>query len=176
MQTRISLFLTIVCTSLVLVFSIPLHAFGWNDLPSEQDISRVRKKLETLRAWELTKYLELNEETSARLFPAIRDADEQRLKIQAENRGLVRRMRESLEADSPLTEEINEYLDRLQQNRKEMARIEVEHMERVRSILSTEDTARYLLFLVRFQREVRERISKASQDRRKNRSESRERD
>ena len=57
--------------------------------------------------------------------------------------------------------EIDDILDQLQANRMEMARVEEQHMERIRQILSPEDAARYLIFTLRFQKELREKAARA---------------
>jgi hypothetical protein len=67
-----------------------------NELAGERDLTRVRKKVEALRAWQLTEVLNLDEETSSRLFPAMRQADQERWKIETRNRELVREMSHSL--------------------------------------------------------------------------------
>ncbi|UCF30698.1 MAG: hypothetical protein JSV26_11725 [bacterium] len=154
--------LSILLVLAVVIFSLPLSvsADDWDISPDERDISRVRKKVEALRAWMLTEELDLDEATSSRLFPAIREMDEQRHQIEAENRRIVRRMAQEVESDRVDRPWISQALDILQENRKEMARVEEGHLIRVRTILSPEDTARYVLFQIRFQRELRERMSR----------------
>jgi hypothetical protein len=133
---------------------------------SERDLKRIRKKVEALRAWKLTEELDLDEATSSRLFPAMREMDESRQRIEAENRRLVRRMAREVRENRFDRSWISEALNRLQENRMEMARIEQQHFRRVRSILSPEDTARYLLFQIRFQQEIRDRVRRSVRERR----------
>lgn len=146
----------------VLFQAAPLIA---DDTPAgERDLSRVRKKVEALRAWQLTEELDLDEKTSSRLFPVIREADQERWRIEASNRDLVREMARSLKQADPDPEEINQILDKLQSNRRELVRAEERHLASVRQILSPEDTARYLMFQIRFQREIRQRAAQAYRD------------
>jgi hypothetical protein len=56
-----------------------------DEMPREKDLTRVRKKVEALRAWQLTEVLNLDEETSSRLFPAMRQTDQERWKIASMN-------------------------------------------------------------------------------------------
>ena len=137
-----------------------------NELAGERDLTRVRKKVEALRAWQLTEVLNLDEETSSRLFPAMRQADQERWKIEARNRELVREMSRSLAGPGPDPQRIDTILDELQSNRRELVRSEERHLERVRQILSPEDAARYLMFQIRFQREIRRKAAQAFRDRR----------
>ncbi len=137
-----------------------------DEMPGERDLTRVRKKVEALRAWQLTEVLNLDEETSSRLFPAMRQADQERWKIESRNRELVREMYRSLERSNPDPQKIDEFLDELLSNRMKLVRAEARHLERVRQILSPEDTARYLMFQIRFQREIKRKAAQAFRDRR----------
>jgi len=136
-------------------------------MAGERDLTRVRKKVEALRAWQLTEVLDLDEETSYRLFPAMKQADQERWKIEARNRELVREMSRSLENRSTDSQRIDKILDELQSNRRELIRSEERHLERVRQILSPEDTARYLMFQIKFQREIKRKAAQAFRDRRR---------
>jgi Spy/CpxP family protein refolding chaperone len=136
-------------------------------MAGERDLKRVRKKVEALRAWQLTEVLDLDEETISRLFPAMKQADQERWKIEARNRELVREMSRSLESRSTDSQRIDKILDELQSNRRELIRSEERHLERVRQILSPEDTARYLMFQIKFQREIKRKAAQAFRDRRR---------
>ena len=132
----------------------------------ERDLTQVRKKVEALRAWQLSEVLNMDEETSSRLFPAMREADQERWNLESRNRQLVREMYQSLEGRNPDPQKIDKILDELQSNRRELVRSEERHLERVRQILSPEDTARYLMFQIKFQKEIKRKAVQAYQDRR----------
>jgi len=156
----------ILCLLLLMgLVQIPL-LMADDEMASERDLTRVRKKVEALRAWQLSEVLNMDEETSSRLFPAMRQADQERWDIESRNRQLVREMSRSLENRNPDPQKIDEILDELQSNRRELVRSEERHLEMVRQILSPEDTARYLMFQVRFQREIKRKAVQAYQDRR----------
>jgi len=138
-----------------------------DQVAGEGDLSRVRKKVEALRAWQLTEELNLDEETSSQLFPAMREADEERWRIEANNRKLVREMSRMLEEGNADPQRIDRILDDLQANRRQLAEVEERHMERVRRILSPVDAARYLVFQIKFQKEIRQKAAQAFRDRRR---------
>jgi len=129
--------------------------------PGESDLARVRKKIEALRAWQISVELDLDHETSAILFPAMRKADGEGWRIETRNRALIREMALRLQNGDPDPGRINGILDRLQENRMEKARIEDRHLNTVREILSPEDSARYLMFQLRFQRALKEKAAEA---------------
>jgi len=133
----------------------------WPEPPREKDLARVREKIETLRAWRISEELDLDEKTSAKLFSAMREADEEGWRIEAQNRELMRELRAQLEKEKKEPGKISEILDNLTRNRMEKVRAEDRHFSRVREILSPEDTARYLMFQLKFQRELRERAARA---------------
>lgn len=139
---------------------------GDEGVARERDLTRIRKKVEALRAWQLTEELDLDEETSSRLFPAMNEVDQERWAIEASNRKLMRTMSRSLEGSNPDPESINGILDELMANKRELNRVEEKHIERVRQILSPADTARYLLFQIRFQREIKKKAAEAYRGRR----------
>lgn len=137
-----------------------------DEVPREKDLTRVRKKVQALRAWQLTEVLDLDEETSSQLFPAMRKTDQERWKVEARNRELVREMARSLEQSDHDPQKIDSFLDELLANRMELIRAEERHLEKVRQILSPEDTARYFMFQIRFQREIKRKAAQAYRDRR----------
>ena len=137
-----------------------------DEMVRERDLTQVRKKIEALRAWQLSEVLDMDEETNYRLFPAMRQADQERWKIESRNRQLVREMSQSLERRNPDPQKIDKILDELQSNRRELVRSEERHLESVRQILSPEDTARYLMFQIKFQREIKRKAVQAFRDRR----------
>jgi hypothetical protein len=143
---------------------------------NERDLARVRKKVEALRAWQLTEELDLDQETSSMLFPAMKDADEDRWRIEVQNRALFRDMVHLVNDGKPDSGKINDILDQLQANRKEMARVEERHIKKIREILSPEDAARYLMFTLRFQKELREKAARAFRESRRSKGGGEDRD
>lgn len=133
----------------------------WQDPPGEEGLANIRKKIETLRAWRISEELDLDEKSSVKLFAAMKEADEEGWRIDALNREMMRELEGELGEKEPDPRRIEALLDRLQENRMEKARAESRHLGRVRKILSPEDTARYLMFQVAFQRELRDRAVRA---------------
>jgi hypothetical protein len=165
MLRRFGIVLTVAALSFVLL--VPAVPVGAEEMAKEGELKRVRKKVEALRAWRLTEELNLDEGTSARLFPAMREADEERRQIHVRNRELIREMTRELAGEGTGPARIDEILDELTANRREMFRAEERHLNRVREILDSEGTARYLMFQLRFERELKRKAAEAFQERRK---------
>jgi septal ring factor EnvC (AmiA/AmiB activator) len=150
-----------VCLLLLLIPAVVFPAGIEKSVPMEDDLARVRKKVEALRAWQLTEELDLDQETIAKLFPAMKEADDDRWRIESDNRALTRKMNRLMEKKRPDPDGLNRLLDQLQSNGMELARVEDRHLTKIRSILSPEDSVRYLMFQIRFQRELREKAAYA---------------
>jgi len=149
---------------LVGLVQVPL-VMAAEKMAGERDLSRVRKKVEALRAWQLTEALNLDEGTSARLFPVMKEADQERWRLELSNRDLVRKLSRTLDGPKPDPEAVNKILDELQSNRRRLLRVDERHMEKVRQILSPVDAARYLIFQIKFRREIRRKVAEAVRDR-----------
>jgi hypothetical protein len=104
--------------------------------PSKEQLERIRKKVETLKMWRLTKSLDLDESTAAKLFPMMNRYDKERLTVE-------RNMRRKLQ-------EINS-----------------EEVQRIGKILSARDMAKFMLFKQDFNREMKRRIQKVKEKRRR---------
>ncbi|MDT8396766.1 MAG: hypothetical protein RRA32_10040, partial [bacterium] len=156
-------------TALILGLSllVPALPVSAREMAEEGDLTRVRKKVEALRAWQLTEELNLDEETSARLFPAMREADQERQLIETRNRELVRELAREVAGEGSGPARIDEILDELTANRREMVQAEERHIKRVRQILDPVGTARYLMFTLRFEREMKQKAAEAFQERRR---------
>jgi hypothetical protein len=165
MIKRFGIVLTVAVLSFVLL--VPAVPVGAEEMAKEGELKRVRKKVEALRAWKLTEELNLDEEKSAKLFPAMREADEERRQIHVRNRELIREMARELAGEGTGPARIDEILDELTANRREMNRAEERHLSRVRQILDSEGTARYLMFQLRFERDMKRKAAEAFQERRR---------
>ena len=65
------------------------------DKPTKEQMERVRKRIETLRIWKLTKVLDLDEKSAARLFPLLNRYDKRRAEIERSLRDGMRDLREA---------------------------------------------------------------------------------
>ena len=109
MSRKVWIVLTIAALGLSLL--VPVAPVSAEEIAREGDLTRVRKKVEALRAWRLTDELKLDEETSARLFPAMREANEERRGIEVRNRELIREMVRELAGEGAGPSRIDEILD-----------------------------------------------------------------
>jgi hypothetical protein len=139
---------------------------GGDAFVPEGDIGKVQKSIETLRAWRIAEELGFDEKTNARLFTFLRESDEKRIRIEADNRDLLRTLRERLRETAPDAARVAPLLDRLAENQRRQKALEEEHLRKVRETLDPVQAARYILFELHFQRELRDRVVLTVRDRR----------
>ena len=85
---------------------------------TREQMENVRKRVEVLKMWKLTKALDLDEKTSARLFPLLNRYDKKRFQLEARIRDDMRDLRGAL--NEKQEGRLKNILDRLEQNHTEM--------------------------------------------------------
>jgi len=131
--------------------------------PTQEQMKKVRKRIETLRMWKLTKALDLDENTSAQLFPVLNRYDKQRAELE---RALWTSMKELRDTLGERREgRLKEILEKLENDHKALQRINDEERAEVKRILNIEQQAKFVLFQVEFNKEIRRIIAEAKDKR-----------
>lgn len=131
--------------------------------PSKEQIERIRKRVETLKMWRLTKALDLNEETASRLFPLMNKYDKKRLTVEQNMKKDMRKLRKSV--DTATDEELRAIIKRLKEHHKKLQEINDEEMKELSNILSDREMAKLLIFKQDFDREMKNIISEVRKKR-----------
>lgn len=134
-----------------------------NKPPTKEQMEKVRKRIETLRMWKLTKDLDLDEKTSAQLFPLLNKYDKKRAGIEIDMREGMKELRESLKEKRE--GQLKSILERLEQNHKNMQRINDEEREDLKRILTIEQQAKFIIFQHEFDREIKRIIAEVRERR-----------
>ncbi len=132
--------------------------------PTKEQMEKVRKRIETLRMWKLTRALDLDEGTSAKLFPLLNKYDKNRTEIERALRNDIKELRESLK-EGREGHQLKNILDRLEENHRAMQRTNDEERAELKKILTIEQQARFVLFQHEFDREIRKIIAEARERR-----------
>ena len=127
--------------------------------PTREQKERVRQRIETLRMWKLTKDLDLDEKTSAQLFPLLNRYDKKRADLENAMQESIKELRESLREKRE--GQLRGILDRVEQNHKSMQSLRDAEWEEMKKILTIEQQAKYVIFLQEFDREMRRIIAEA---------------
>lgn len=152
---KILLLLFIMCDFTAQGFAEPPD---YRDEPTKKEQrDRVRKRMETLKMWKLTKALDIDETTSAKLFPILNSYDKRKAEVHQNLREGMRELRKSLEENR--TDQLKNTLAMLEENNKTLQSINEEEWAEMKKILTIEQQAKFVLFRQEFDKEVRKIIS-----------------
>jgi Spy/CpxP family protein refolding chaperone len=127
--------------------------------PTKEQMEKVRERIETLRMWKLTKTLDLDEKTSAKLFPLLNKYDKKRAEIEKAIRDDLRELREALKGKREGN--LKSIIDKLEENHEALQRINDEERAELKKILTIEQQAKFILFQQEFDRDIRKTIAEA---------------
>lgn len=131
--------------------------------PSKEQMEKIRKRMETLRMWRLTEALNLDEKTSAQVFPILNRYDKKRYELEDSLREGMRDLRESLR--NKKEEQLKKILNKLEENHKALQNLKQEEWAELKKVLTVEQQAKFIIFLTEFEREVRKLIAEARERR-----------
>ncbi len=150
--------------ALLLASPVPVRAAD-DPFPPEGRIDKVQRKIEAYRARRITSELGFDEKTNARLLDLLRQTDRARMRLEAENRDALRLLRRELAAPAPDPGRVGTLMGRLAENHRQVRLMEEQHLQRLGETLPPVDAARFLLFDLEFQREIRDRVFVAVKER-----------
>lgn len=131
--------------------------------PSGEQLEKLRKRVETLKMWKLTKSLDLNEETASKLFPLIKEYDKKRLSVEIDMRKDIKKLRKTINTASEA--ELRDIIKKLKYHHKKLQEINDEEMGKLSDILTYREMARFIIFKQDFDREMRNIISEVREKR-----------
>lgn len=131
--------------------------------PSKEQMEKIRKRVETLKMWRLTEALNLDEKTSALVFPILNRFDKKRYELEESLREGMRDLRESLRDKKE--ERLKKILNKLEDNHRTLQNLKQDEWAELKKVLTVEQQARFIIFLTEFEREVRKLIAEAREKR-----------
>ena len=111
----------------------------------------------------MTKALELDEKTSAQVFPVMNRYDRKRADLEIELRQDMRELRESV--GNAQEGQLRKLLERIEQNHDSLQRLSDDEWKELKQLFSIEQQAKYVLFKQDFDREMRQMIGEAKERR-----------
>jgi len=144
---------------LILALLLTLKPAGEAEALQENRRAELRRRIHTVKTWELKKDLDLSEDQARSFFPLMESHDEERGLLREERRSVESELDSLLALDGPRAErEILGKLERLKIiDRKQAARDE-EYERRLGRILTPQQQARYELFERNFKARLKEMI------------------
>jgi hypothetical protein len=130
---------------------------------SKEKMAEIRERIDSLRMWKLTKALDLDEKTSAKLFPVLSRFDRKRSELQF---ALVLDLRElKIALAEKRDAKIKEALDKLEIHYDGLQELNRQERSELKQMLAPEQQAKYVIFQIDFAKEVRKMISEAREKR-----------
>lgn len=156
-----------ICGALVLVAGLAASAWAADEGPDRQPLrgkaESVRERIGTLRMWKMTKALELDEKTSAQVFPVMSRYDRKRVDLELALRQDMRELRESVRDNR--SNRLRPLLDRLEQNHESLEKLNQDEWKELKQVFSVEQQAKYVIFRQDFELEMRRMIGEARERR-----------
>lgn len=124
--------------------------------PSKEKREMIRKRMETLKMWRLTKILDLDEKRAARFFPLINEYDRKREAMAIKMERDMRKLRKVI--DTANERELKAIIEGIEDNHRKFQEIDREKMEKLKSMLTVRETAKLIIFKQDFDREMKKII------------------
>lgn len=145
----------------LIMLNLSIQTFAQMDPDDEMhaDMAARREKMETLRIYKMTEFLELSSEQAAQLFPKLKAYEDSVRKKQHAQMELIRVIDlETQQADSTginfSAAEVQKYLSTIARIEKEIISEKEQFINSLSSILSPNQQLKYLVFDSRFRRRM----------------------
>ncbi|MEC4676819.1 MAG: hypothetical protein VST72_07885 [Nitrospirota bacterium] len=126
--------------------------------PSREQMEKVRERIEAIKIWKMTKALNLDEKTAARLFPLMNRFDKERGEIQRKIRDGLKEIKDGLKDKDD--RQLIGIMEKLEDYHRELQRLKDREWAELKGILTVEQQARFLVFTEEFQNEIRNIIAR----------------
>jgi Spy/CpxP family protein refolding chaperone len=123
--------------------------------PPPEKREQLRRDIENMRVWKMTRYLELSTEQSTKFFPIFNDFQKEREKLEEERGEMMRRLAEFVESEDKHEAEIRKLMSGLVKNRQKMVDLVDGFRREAGRVLSLKQQAKLVLFEEHFNREIR---------------------
>jgi Spy/CpxP family protein refolding chaperone len=130
-----------------------------------QTRARLRDNINTLRLLRMTQVLELTEEQTAKLFPALTRIDREKSELQNRVGAAVRDLRAALERTPVREADVLALVQQVRDLRESVRRKDAEFEAVLDEQLTPVQKGRYIIFLVDFARGLGEKLNEARQAR-----------
>lgn len=115
----------------------------------------MNREVEAIKISRLTEALKLDERTAATFVPLITGLDATRRTLMGERRQLLFELRRQLDAQRPDEKKLSAILDKLRKNEQGQMETRDKEYDAARTHLTVQQQARYVVFQMEFNREVR---------------------
>ncbi len=121
---------------------------------------QLRKKIEAIWQQKLIEKLALTDAEQVKLFPLLRQYEEQKKALRQENRQLVRNLASMIQANAS-EKDLEKAVTALEENEHKLLEAREEGFHELAQVLPVEKQARYIVFQAEFRREIHRLIQRA---------------
>ncbi|NQU07684.1 MAG: hypothetical protein HQ583_03915 [Candidatus Abyssubacteria bacterium] len=134
---------------------------GWEGRPRNENRARMRERIHMMKMWKLTEVLELDEQTTAKLFPLMREFAVKQQELRAKRVEIVKQMRQELDKDAPDSAVFSPLIDEFKQNERAMVEARITRLDDMSKLLGDEQVAKVIALTPEFERQFRGLLGEA---------------
>jgi Spy/CpxP family protein refolding chaperone len=123
------------------------------DGPRERD--KMRERIGMMMMWRLTDVLELDQETAAKVFPLMREYDEQQRNLRDKRRDIVKKLQDTLDQEKSDPTALTGLIGEFKQNERDMVEMRNKRLDALSEVLSDEQVAKLIVCIPQFEHEMR---------------------
>ncbi len=126
-----------------------------------QNRRRARENMRTLWLLRMTRFLELTEEQTAKIFPIVSRIEKEKSEIYLQVGKQIRELRLILREEKPDQKELISKINKIKELRNLIKKKDEELEARMEENLTLVQRAKYLMFAANFYRELRDKLERA---------------
>ena len=120
--------------------------------PRNEDRARMRERIHMMKMWKLTEVLELDEQTTAKLFPLMREFAVKQQELRTKRGEIVKQMRQELDKDVPDSAVFGPLIDEFKQNELAIVEARITRLDDMSKLLGDEQVAKVIALISKFER------------------------
>ena len=156
-KSILALFLSVVVFSSVVFAAVPAE-----NVQVQEKARRVtRENIVTLMLIRMTRFLELTEDQTAKIYPLFTRIEKEKMQINQQIRRQMREIRSGLSAEDPDPEVLKAKIQTLKELRDALKNKDAELEKHLEENLTVIQQAKYLVFMNAFFNELRESLNRA---------------
>ncbi|MCD6595309.1 hypothetical protein J7L68_06520 [bacterium] len=156
----------------ILLFGITETVSAQPMFPDDKPSHKMMERIETLKMWKLTEALDLNEDQTTKLFPAIKQFQKKQDSLQEKMAKNIEQLENAIDNDADSLE-IADIIGEINDARDTQCRNEADFYGKLQGILTIDQQAKYILFEIDFRKKMMNLIRDFHRGDKKNRRDNR---
>lgn len=141
---------------MLLICVLGIMSISWGE--SFRTFKDVKKQVITLRNWELMQEFNLEGERATEVFNILKKYDDEREKILVKRRQLLKNLKEKVENPAIPEEELTKLVKEVKEIDVQLAELKGKEIKALSKVFSIREIGKYVLFMERFPRMMREAL------------------